>query len=361
MFKSTMQKVLGRARLTATLGVIGGIATSGVVAAEAPAVAPTVDTNNTTAANEAATLTGTYEACSALFPSADKSNLAVLEYVVEAGTGELPDPLPSVGDELTPVVIFEIEGEEAGGCVPTVAWSDLDEQLAFIEFFPGTFADTEAFFTSAGSNHLLIPVPEGTIISATLSFEHDLGDELTVSSAPVDITDDLLAFYDIVEPLVDEETTAFELVVDRLNDNGYTAEATTLEEQFDGAGCTDRDAQLEALADAVMEVYGIASPTIWLEDQLGICDEAEIASLMAAYAEASAATLDNLPLVTVTIDGPAAQPTTTVPATTPSTTIATGALPATGSTSESSAMIAAILLALGTSGVLISRRRVSQN
>jgi hypothetical protein len=73
---------------------------------------------------------GTYESCSALFGLTDKSNANYVTFDV-AGTA---DPLPGIGQGLTPVVtVTDPESGDVDECVPEIGFDDEASWVAFLD------------------------------------------------------------------------------------------------------------------------------------------------------------------------------------------------------------------------------------
>ena len=356
-----------------TAGLLGGsLAASGVSAANAaaPSVEPAVGPPSVGDRPEATpSSVGTYEFCSALFPALTKSDLAVIEIDVEGGDGVLPDPLPGVPGEITPVVQIDDGFGVPVECVPDVAWTDQAEMWEFTLPFtvaPTALDDPDKLLALPGTNYFTIPTAILRVSSAdvgpsiveptvTIRFEHSLPDGLVVTSDPEDITD----AWGRIETLFSDyfaNPDYAPLFLARIVDAGYPDEAALIERLALSSDCDNSNPdnqftpeEVAAVADALTIVFGLPASA---NDQS--CSYVEQATVLAALGFTIGEVVDGLQVVTVTIDGPAPTTTTT---TTTTTTIATDVLPATGVGTNWSVSIAGLLTAIGMSGVLATRRR----
>jgi hypothetical protein len=356
------------------VGLVGGslVASGTVSAGEAPDVEPAFgppasgDRPERLPAQDA----GTYESCSAEF-GLTKDNVAPFGISVVAGSGEVPDPLPVVPDDLLPVVTIEVEGEGTVECTPEQGWTD---EAGFYELFEvGFFAASGSEGTFApfpGTNYYLIPSPDAfpEINSITIRHEHMLDDSLSVSTAPTD----LMSFQNPTVLTEDQVFggTGLPLIAQALRDEGFTDEADFIESLDEPeVSCEDDPAAAADALAAFVTVFGLGT-----DDNTDFCEDEFFLGVGALYSINLRAVIEDNQVV-VTIDGPAPTTTTTTTTTTtlapttlaPTTTIDDDAgvvapttvapiLPPTGDTTSRSALLASLLVALGLGGVMISRR-----
>ncbi|MGA1556052.1 MAG: hypothetical protein ACO4AY_08455 [Ilumatobacteraceae bacterium] len=377
MLRSLSAGLLGGSLVASGIGV-------GTTDAAAPNVEPAIGPPAGGARPDAAPATiGTYQACSALFPFESKEDLAVIEVAVEAGSGVLPDPLPAVPTEIVPVVqIGEVE------CVPDLAWNGQAEMLGFVF---GFFEEINPFLEDPDK---LIPLPEGTHIAVpvqlfqpetvgplvvdptvTIRFEHDLGDDITVSSDPTDISDAWVPFAEFVNSeLTGNAENINESARDRVAVVDPAAALLLAQLQIDFTNepsCDFEPADLTVMIAAIEDTFGWNFEGV--DEGVDDCGVLIFGWVISLISLPIVTTIDGLQVVTVTLDGPTPPPattTTTTTTTTPTTTTTTlpaattttvdpslGVLPPTGAGPNWSALIAGLLTALGVSGLLTSRRR----
>ncbi|MEY2957642.1 MAG: hypothetical protein RLZZ01_210, partial [Actinomycetota bacterium] len=238
-FRSLSASLLGGSLVATGIGV-------GTTDAAAPNVEPAVGPPAGGARPDTAPATiGTYDSCFALFPFESKEDLAVIEVAVEAGSGVLPDPLPGVPTDIVPVVRIERAGTDPIECVPNLAWGSQAEMLDFVYNAQGVnevLDDPDKLIPLPEGTHIAIPVqlfqPEtvGPLVvdpTVTIRFEHDLGDDIIVSSDPTDISD---AWVPLQELLFSEfganEDSYFESALARVADVDPAAAVLLSELQY---------------------------------------------------------------------------------------------------------------------------------
>ena len=122
---------------------------------------------------------GTYESCSALFGLTDKSNANYVTFDV-AGTA---DPLPGIGQGLTPVVtVTDPESGDVDECVPEIGFDDEASWIAFLDIDAVDEEEPEGILEVVpypGTPGYLIPISDDGVEPVAASAE--------LASAPLSI------------------------------------------------------------------------------------------------------------------------------------------------------------------------------
>jgi hypothetical protein len=126
----------------------GGLAVAaGSATIVAPVVAPPLGADpldgSADASPSAAGDAGTYESCTAMFGLTDKDNANYVTFSVD-GTA---DPLPAIGDGLTPVLTVVADGETTE-CTPEVGFDDVASWQTYLAY-PPSEAGEEALLQAA--------------------------------------------------------------------------------------------------------------------------------------------------------------------------------------------------------------------
>lgn len=324
-----------RKALAGMVAVAAGTATVAAPVVALPlSAAPSGDTTAGPAVN--GDDTGTYESCSALFGLTDKTNANYVTFNV-AGTA---DPLPGIGQGLTPVItVTDPESGAVDECVPEIGFNDAESWFAFLDLdvqdeedlelvgavvpYPGTpgylvpasrVVLTPVATGSPGSEPEPEPEPAPLSIALRIETESTVNPGYTVTWEPSELSFPELDFDDIYAIIVQELGGPTSPLGIRFTE--YVIEP--------GGDCTEPPEQIDVdLADALIGLTGLPKSffdALLATVSVDTCDLIQIAGTLRLFQ----LDVDSLGLpVSVTVNAPAPAP-TPGPAPTPVTPRFTG-------------------------------------